>query len=172
MRSSSSHGLSLGCRPNSTCKFLVPLNNYVGVTTMKRHDQGHLYPLLEQPETNLSRPEWNPGRLRHRRALWQRAIRTASTNAIRNLYMCTPEPHSTLFRHTLRLCSNKYTVTLPVRHPPAPAPSISWYTHIARHYTWQSFSVTTNLRLGVCLLSKGVDSLWISELQDDGGGVV
>jgi hypothetical protein len=31
---------------------------------MKRHDQGHLHPLLEQPETNLSRPESNPGCLR------------------------------------------------------------------------------------------------------------
>jgi hypothetical protein len=33
---------------------------HVGVTTMKRLDQGHLHPLLEHPETNMSRPGIEP----------------------------------------------------------------------------------------------------------------
>jgi hypothetical protein len=30
--------------------------DHVGVTTMERHGQGHLHPLLEKPETDMSRP--------------------------------------------------------------------------------------------------------------------
>jgi hypothetical protein len=48
--------------------------------------QGVLHPLLEHPETNLSRPGIESDRLRHRRALLQRAIRMAHGVAIRNLY--------------------------------------------------------------------------------------
>jgi hypothetical protein len=52
---------------------------------MKRLDQGHLYPLLEHPETNMSRPGIEPWR-----ALKQRAIRTAYAVAIWHLYTLSP----------------------------------------------------------------------------------
>ncbi len=68
---------STGCRPNSPCKALgfIPFqgprlhtlqvrvfSNHVGVTTIERPDQGHLYPLGEPRDTchsrgaNLGRP--------------------------------------------------------------------------------------------------------------------
>jgi hypothetical protein len=47
-------GRELGCRSNSPCKCGKPeplasrrVSNHVGVTTIKRLDQGHLYPLGE-----------------------------------------------------------------------------------------------------------------------------
>jgi hypothetical protein len=56
---SSSHGRSQGSGPNIKSACL----NHAGVTTMKRHDQGYLHPLLllEHPKTNMSRPGIEPG---------------------------------------------------------------------------------------------------------------
>jgi hypothetical protein len=62
---------------------------------MKRLDQGHLHPLPEHHDTNMSRPEIKTGvarRLLRRRALCQRTSRTAYTIAIRNFYLSRPEP--------------------------------------------------------------------------------
>jgi hypothetical protein len=49
------HGLKLGSRPNSPCKCGKPeplaiprVLNHIGVTTIERLDQGHLYPLGER----------------------------------------------------------------------------------------------------------------------------
>ncbi len=70
---------ALGCRPNSTCKAdgLLPsrhlasprVSNHIGVTTMERLEQCHLYPKLEVP--GLTCPGWesNLGLHGGRRAL-------------------------------------------------------------------------------------------------------
>jgi hypothetical protein len=51
---------------------------------MKRLDQGHLHPLIKHPEATISRAGLEPGRLRHRQTLQQRAtgIRTAYAVAL------------------------------------------------------------------------------------------
>jgi hypothetical protein len=52
---------------------------------MEGLDQGHLHPLLEHPETNISWPEIESGS-----PASQIAIRTAYAVAIRNQYMAAP----------------------------------------------------------------------------------
>jgi hypothetical protein len=82
---------STGCRPNSPCKALgfIPcksaFSNHVGVTTIERPDQGHLYPLGEPCDTCHSRG----ANLRHpapqARALPKELSRQLI--AIRNFYL-------------------------------------------------------------------------------------
>jgi hypothetical protein len=62
--------------------------NHGGVTTMEEVDQSSLLPLLQHLEANMRLArESNPCRLQCRRALKQRAIRTAYILAVRNHYL-------------------------------------------------------------------------------------
>jgi|LakMenEpi03Aug12_release.lakeMendotaPanAssembly.Ray.scaffolds.fasta_scaffold954745_1 hypothetical protein len=58
-------------------------------------EQGHFHLLLKHPRQTCIGRDSNPGRLRRRHALWQKAIRTADTIALgtsTNSYIRRPEP--------------------------------------------------------------------------------
>jgi hypothetical protein len=66
---------------------------------MKRFDQGHLNPLLEHPETNMSRQGIEPGPPASQASTLANSIRTAYAVAIRNLYSTEEYVQNGLEKH-------------------------------------------------------------------------
>jgi hypothetical protein len=71
------YGLKLGSRPNSPCKCGKPeplasprVLNHVGVTTIERLDQGHLYPLGERRDKHVTGRARTSAPLHRRRTLY------------------------------------------------------------------------------------------------------
>ncbi len=92
---------STGCRRNSPCKALgfIPFqgprlhtlqvqvfSNHVGVTTIERPDQGHLYP-LESLVTHVTVGARTSDPLHRRRALYLKSYLDSLLLAIRNFYL-------------------------------------------------------------------------------------
>ncbi len=82
----------LGCRLNSTCKFLYSsIFRHSQVRVLKRLDQGHLHLLSSPSRQTCPGRESNTGRLRRRRALQQGAVRSGYAIALWNFYISRPE---------------------------------------------------------------------------------
>jgi hypothetical protein len=62
-------------------------SNHVGVTTIERLDQGHLYPLGERRDKHVTVGARTSDLLRHRRPLYLKSYLDSYLLAIRNLYL-------------------------------------------------------------------------------------
>ncbi len=87
---------SASCQDISTCKSAYSLSDrtdHIGVTTMKRLDQGHLHPKLDISgvRTDMSRPGIKPGPPRRETSTLEKSHTNSglTTTAIRNIYKHT-----------------------------------------------------------------------------------
>jgi hypothetical protein len=93
---------STGCRPNSPCKAqgFIPFqgprfhtlqvrvfSNHVGVTTIERLDQGHLYPLGERRDKHVTGGMRTSALLHRRWTLYLKSYLDSLLLAIRNFYL-------------------------------------------------------------------------------------